>query len=107
MLQTLYFTTADRDAAVRLARRLVQERLVACANIVDSVTSVYQWEGKVHEDPEMIVFAKTTSELSQHAIERVQELHEYECPCVVSWEIDAASSAYQEWVESETRSRSE
>ena len=102
MLRTLYFTAGSRDAALLIARTLVEERLVACANIVDGVTSVYRWENQLHEDPEVAVFAKTTAILAADAVERVRQLHDYDCPCVTAWDITAAND-YVSWVRDETR----
>jgi len=104
MLQTVYFTAASRQAAMKIANVLVQERLAACANVVDGVTSIYRWDDALQEDQEAVVFAKTTAELAESAIQRVQELHEYDCPCVVAWDIASTSDAYEKWVRSETSS---
>ncbi len=102
MIRTLYFTAANREAALEIVRTLVEERLVACANIVDGITSVYRWENQLHEDREAAVFAKTTASLADDAIQRVCQLHEYDCPCVTTWET-AAASDYTRWVQTETR----
>jgi len=104
MLQTVYFTAVSHEAAVTIAKVLVQERLVACANVVDGVTSIYRWDGALQKDPEAVVFAKTTAELAEPAIQRVQDLHEYDCPCVVAWDIASTSDAYEKWIRSETSS---
>jgi len=106
MLRTLYFTTANRDAALQIARTLVEERLVACANVVDGITSVYRWEDRLHEDPETVVFAKTRASLAEDAVERIRQLHDYDCPCVTTWETTAASD-YGNWVHAETRETSD
>jgi len=102
MLRTLYFTAASRDAALRIVRLLVEERLVACANVIDGVTSVYQWENQLHEDREVAVFAKTTEALAEEAIQRVRQRHDYDCPCVTTWKVNAAKD-YVSWVHNETR----
>ena len=49
----------DRDAALSLARELVEARLAACVQIVDPMTSVYRWEGQMHEDRETLCVMKT------------------------------------------------
>jgi periplasmic divalent cation tolerance protein len=101
MLRTLYFTAINRDAALQIARTLVDERLVACANIIDGVTSVYRWKNQTHEDREVVVFAKTTAALAKDAVQRVRQLHDYDCPCVTTWKT-AAASDYADWVHLET-----
>ena len=102
---TLYFTVGSRDAALKISRTLVEERLVACANVVDGATSVYRWNGQLCEDREAIVFAKTTSSCILAAIHRVRQIHEYDCPCVVAWELNAISEPYWEWIQQETEGR--
>ncbi|MFQ5508634.1 MAG: divalent-cation tolerance protein CutA, partial [Leptospirillia bacterium] len=52
-------THPDRQKALDLARRLVDERLAACVNVVDGATSIYRWEGKVCEEPEFLLIIKT------------------------------------------------
>lgn len=94
----IYVTTASFEQARQIGRALVDERLVACANILERATSIYRWQGKVHEDEECVLFAKTATDRVDRVIERVKELHEYECPCVVSWPIGAGDPAYLNWI---------
>jgi len=101
--QVVYITANDRDEAVRIGRALVGEQLVACANVLDGATSIYRWQGAVEEDSEAIVFCKTRSDQLDRVIERVKELHSYDCPCVVSWPVGKGSEAYLDWVEAEAR----
>lgn len=105
MLSVIYSTVGSRDAALGIARTLVEERLAACANVIDGVTSVYRWNGAIQEDREAILLLKTRSELVPAAIHRVRELHPYDCPAIVAWEPTAVSPDYQRWVESETTPR--
>jgi periplasmic divalent cation tolerance protein len=80
-----------------IARALVEERLVACANMF-AVSSVFRWEGKVEQEPEAASICKTTTEMVPAAIKRARELHSYEIPCITSWKIDAGSGPYLDWV---------
>lgn len=98
----IYVTASGRDEAMSIARRLVEERLVACANVLDGATSLYWWEGKVQEETEAVLIAKTRTELAEAVIARVKELHSYTCPCVVSLPIAAGNPAFLEWIGAET-----
>ncbi len=98
----IYVTAPDREAALTLARALVGERLVACANVLDGATSVYWWEGKVCEGPEAVLICKTRAGLVDKVIARVRELHSYACPCVVALPIAAGNPAYLDWIRAET-----
>ena len=97
----LYITAASRDEGLTLARTLVGERLIACANVIDRVTSVYWWEGAVQEGGEVVLVAKTRSGLVEQVIARVKELHSYSCPCVVALPIAAGNPDYLAWIEAE------
>lgn len=97
-LFTLYATASGRDEAIRIARRLVEEDLVACVNVLPGVVSVYEWEGETHEDSEVVLIGKTTAERVDAAMQRIVELHSYECPCVTAWPVDRAHPPYAEWV---------
>lgn len=103
MTQTLiYITASGRDEALMLARSLVGERLVACANVLDGATSLYWWEGKVQEEQEVVLIAKTRSVLVDAVVARVKELHSYTCPCVVALPIGGGNPGFLAWVDGET-----
>ena len=97
-----YVTAATRDDALRIARTLVEERLAACGNVLDGMTSVYRWQGAIETAGEAVLIVKTRSELIPRVIERVRELHSYQCPCVVSWPIAAGNPEYLQWIAEET-----
>ena len=78
------------------------ETLAACANVLDNMTSLCHWDGKLQEDSEAVLIAKTRDDLVEKLIERVKALHSYDCPCVVSWPIEAGNPAYLDWIRAET-----
>ncbi len=84
--------------AFRLARMLVEEKLIACANILDGVSSIYMWKDKVQEEQECLLLAKTTSTAWDLLEKRILELHPYEIPCVVAYQAEQASAAFAQWV---------
>ncbi|MHB8763674.1 MAG: divalent-cation tolerance protein CutA [Deferrisomatales bacterium] len=98
----IYATAPSRDEALALARTLVAERLVACANVLDGATSVYRWEGAVHEDREAVLVAKTRADLVDAVTARVKALHSYSCPCVVALPIVGGSPEFLAWIGDET-----
>lgn len=95
-------TLPDRGAAERLAERLVEERLIACANLVPGVVSIYRWEGRVQREEEVVVVMKTPRSLVERLFRRVSELHPYEVPELVSLPAGEVSNAYCRWVRQET-----
>jgi Uncharacterized protein involved in tolerance to divalent cations len=102
MYSTVYITVKDVEEAEKIARALVEEKLVACVNYWP-ITSAFRWEGVIEEAAEVAMICKTKTALASQAIARIKELHSYETPCVTSWKIDAGSESYLEWVGKETR----
>ena len=99
-----YVTAGSPEEARSLSRTLVAERLAAGANILNGMTSLYWWQGKLEQAEETMVLLKTRSELVPALTERVKQLHSYECPGVVALSISDGNSDYLSWIESETRS---
>ena len=99
----VYITASDKAEALKIGRTLVEERLAACANVIDNMTSIYWWEGKIEDSAEVVLIAKTKQELVESLISRVKELHSYSCPCIVSWPISAGNPDYLHWIDKETK----
>ncbi len=98
-----YITTATRDEALVLARTLVEERLAACANVIPGMTSLYHWQGQLEQSDEAVLILKTRQSLVEQLIGRVQVLHSYDCPCVVTWPIAAGNPEFLQWIETESQ----
>lgn len=104
---TLYTTVSDIEEAKRIASALLEERLVACANIIPGGRSLYVWEGEVADDPELFVLFKTRRPLAAAAKARIAELHSYDVPCIAIWPWADGHAPYMQWVESETAAGSD
>lgn len=96
-------TFPDADKARQIARQLVSENLVACANIVDGVESVYQWQNKIEEERETLVFFKTTAGRYSAFQDRLKALHPFEVPEIVCLNIVNGLPAYLRWVAENTQ----
>jgi periplasmic divalent cation tolerance protein len=99
----LYVTAPSRGVAMVLARSLLEERLIACANVIDGAASLYWWEGKIEEAAEALMIGKTTSRLVSKVVAKVKELHDYSCPCVVALPIVGGNPDFLLWVRAETK----
>ncbi len=95
---TLYVTVPDKAQAVVLSRILVQEKLVACANISGVMTSLYQWDGEICQDDEVAILLKTSKDIAEKVITRIEEIHPYDTPCIVQWDITGGSTDYLKWL---------
>jgi len=91
-------TTANREEAMKIANNLLQERLIACANIVGPVSSLFWWKEKIEEAEEFLVFMKTRGEHFEELSERVRALHSYEVPEVLALPIIKGLASYLEWL---------
>ena len=97
-LRLLYVTAPNREKALGIGRILVKERLVACVNLFAPIHSIYRWESQVEEAQEVVFVCKTTASLVQAVSQRIQALHPYQCPCVLSLPIEAMHPAYKQWL---------
>ena len=88
----------DMATLEELATRIVDEGLVACANLIPRVRSVYRWDGEVHQDDETLAVLKTTRPAIEALRDRVHELHPYELPEFLVLPVDSGSDAYLGWV---------
>lgn len=92
-------TTLSKEEALKIVRQLLNDRLIACANIVDHVSSLFWWENKINEATEFLVFMKSREEIFQRLSERVKELHSYQVPEIIALPIIAGSPSYLNWLD--------
>jgi periplasmic divalent cation tolerance protein len=95
-------TAPDAEVAGRIARTLVEERLVACVNVLPGVRSVYRWEGAVEEASEQLLVIKTQEDRCEALAARVEALHPYALPEVLVLPVCGGSRRYLDWVLSES-----
>lgn len=94
-------TAPDTATAQRIGTTLVEERLAACANVVEGVTSVYRWRGQIEREQEVLMVLKTTSGAVDRLKERLVELHPYDLPEVLALSVPAGHEPYLDWVRAE------
>lgn len=99
---TVFMTAPNEDEAAGIARALVEARLAACVNIVKNIRSVYSWQGKIEDDSEVLMIAKTRKGLFEALSEKVRELHSYEVPEVIALPVVAGSAEYLKWIREST-----
>lgn len=103
---SVYVTCPDEATAERIARDLLDQRLVACANLVPAVRSLYRWEGRIEDEREVAMFMKTRRAHLPRIEAAVRVLHPHETPCIVAIELAGGHGAYLDWVAKETGARS-
>jgi periplasmic divalent cation tolerance protein len=88
----------DEESAARVATALLDEKLVACSNILGALRSLYEWDGERGDAREVGVLFMTDAGVLHAAVARVAELHPYDTPAVLGWRCDAAAQATVEWL---------
>ena len=89
---------ADEESAAEAAGHLLDERLIACANILAAMRSLYSWNGERGDGTEVGVLFKTYAALLDRATGRLAENHPYDTPAILGWTADAASPATAAWL---------
>lgn len=97
-VRVVLMTAPNAEAAERVVRALVEERLIACGNIVQGLTSIYRWKGAVECDTEVLVVMKTSAERVAAVLERAPRLHPYDVPELLVLPVVAGHGPYLEWV---------
>lgn len=93
-------TIGTAEDAARLAKELVDRRLVACANVIPGLRSFYHWQGKLCDETEWLVLLKTHVEKIDAIKQAFKELHPYEEPELVFVPIGEGSPTYLQWLDS-------
>lgn len=95
-------TTPTRDEALRLARGLVEQGLVACAQLCD-IESIYLWDGQLQQEPECRLLLKTSADKWPEVERFIRERHSHEVPAIFALPVTQVSQAYGAWVHERTR----
>jgi periplasmic divalent cation tolerance protein len=99
----IVLTTMPADGDVEaLARTLVNERLVACVNVLPPMQSVYRWQGAVQEATERQLIMKTAADRVEQLKSRLGELHPYEVPEILVLPVSDGGAAYLAWITEST-----
>ena len=97
----IYITCKDDEEAVKISKHLLEKKLIACSNM-HPIRSMYWWEGKIQDEKETVIIAKTLEKNYGKIKEEVSKLHSYDVPCILK--IDAeANESYDKWVNDEVR----
>lgn len=88
----------DTETARAAADALLDDGLIACANLLGTIESRFVWDGARAVGSEVGVLFKTTTDKLDDVIERLGELHPYDTPAIIGWHADAAHSATEAWL---------
>ncbi|MHA2223823.1 MAG: divalent-cation tolerance protein CutA [Candidatus Hodarchaeales archaeon] len=103
MFVAIYTTFEKIEDARKIALLLIEEKLVACVNLIPNVHSIYPWKGQIEETTEIIFWCKTQDFLADNIQLLIQEAHPYDLPAFVVYPIHSGSEAYLKWISDETQ----
>lgn len=92
-----------RPAAEWAAKRLVEERVLACATVLPGGRAFYVWNGRSHADPSTLLFAKTTASRAREAVRRIRETHPDRVPEILVFDVKGGEESYLAWIEESVR----
>ena len=101
MYISVHVTAANAEEAERIARTLVEEKLAACVNYFPC-RSIYRWQGDIEQEDEYILLCKTKRDLYEKLQSRVIEIHSYDVPAIVAFDISRGESDYLRWIAAQT-----
>jgi periplasmic divalent cation tolerance protein len=93
----VYITCKDKEEARKISKALLEKKLIACSNMFP-IESMYWWKGKIEEDNEVVILAKTKEKNYEKIKEEVKKLHSYEVPCILKLSSEA-NIDYDKWVD--------
>lgn len=98
----VFITAPNEDEAAKIARAIVKDRLAGCVNIIKNIRSIYRWQGKIEDEPEVLMVVKTQKSLFDELSKKVKELHSYSVPETIALPIVEGSEDYIRWLNEET-----
>lgn len=102
----VYITVPSEEVGLEIAHALVEQRLAACVSLAGPVTSVYRWQGKINEDIEVLLIAKTRAERFEEVfVPAVQALHPYDVPEIIALPVVAGAQNYLDWIDANVQPR--
>ena len=93
-----FVTAPNSEKAKEIAGGIVSNKLAACVNIIPGVTSVYEWEGKIENDSEVLMMIKTRSSRIEELTEFVKKNHPYDVCEVITTSIEGGNKEYIDWI---------
>ena len=98
-------TVSAAEEGRSIANTLVEKQLAACVNIIPNISSVYQWEGQIQSDTEVLLLIKTTKDLETEVYQEVQAVHSYDTPELITLPITNGSEKYLDWMTNAVRKK--
>ncbi len=96
-------SASSQEEASKIGRALVEAELAACVNVLPNIRSIFRWEGKVTEEPEVLLLVKTRANLFNEVARQVKGMHSYQVPEIIAISIGRGWPEYLSWIRAVTK----
>lgn len=103
MYTVIFITASNNEEAKKIAEALIKNKLVACANMIENVTSVFWWEAKIDNAKEVLLIAKSKKAQLRKITSLVKSLHSYQVPEIIALPILGGYKPYLDWIDESLR----
>ena len=97
-IKFFYIIASNKKEAEKIATKLLDKKLIACANVISNVNSYFVWKNKIKNSKEIIICGKTISKNQKEIVHAVKSLHSYSVPCVIFFDIKNGNKDFLKWV---------
>jgi len=97
----IFVTTNSNKEAELIGNKLVEDKLVACVNVISNIRSIFRWKGEICDEAEVLMILKSVKDNLDEIIKKVKQLHSYEVPEVIAVPIIGGSQDYLNWLNKE------
>ena len=97
-IKFFYITASNKREAKQISKKLLNKKLIACANVINNVNSYFVWKNKVQNSKEIIICGKTTSKNKTKIIKVVKSIHSYSVPCIIFFDIKNGNKDFLKWI---------
>ena len=97
-IKFFYITAPNKKEAKQIAQKLLDKKLIACANVISNVNSYFVWKNKIKNSKEIIICGKTISKNQKEIVHAVKSLHSYSVPCVIFFDIKNGNKDFLKWI---------
>ena len=97
-IKFFYITCSKKKEASKIAKFLVKNKLVACANIINNVDSIFLWKKNIKQVKEVLIVGKTMNKNVQKIIQNVKKLHSYVVPCIIFFDVKNGNTEFLKWI---------
>jgi periplasmic divalent cation tolerance protein len=97
-IKFFYIIASNKNEAEKIATKLLDKKLIACANVISNVNSYFVWKNKIQNSKEIIICGKTISKNQKEIVHAVKSLHSYSVPCVIFFDIKNGNKDFLKWI---------